>query len=61
MENSVRQCRQARLGIEPVTSRLPVLREVLLDHWWGPVAIGNLRVVTSFNMKTTPSAYAFNK
>ena len=33
-ENSERIGRQARLGFEPGTSRLPVFRAEPLGHWW---------------------------
>ena len=35
-ENSERLGRQARPGIEPGTSRLPVLSTEPLRHWWDP-------------------------
>ena len=34
-ENSERLGRQAGLGIEPGTSRLPALRTEPHRHWWG--------------------------
>ena len=35
-KNSERLSRQVRLGIEPGTSRQPVLSAELFSHWWGP-------------------------
>ena len=47
MENSERLGQQAREGIEPVTSRLPVLNAEPLGHWWNDCFLKNICALKS--------------